>query len=62
MPGNLQTDHIVSLITTPTIVVSLTTTPLTFSLSLSIKDRTMDNAQNCGSYVNIPSAQTYRWH
>jgi hypothetical protein len=47
----------------------LTTTPATFSLSLSlslsslsisIKDRTMDNVQNCDSYINIPLSQTYR--
>jgi hypothetical protein len=25
-----------------------------------IKDRTMDNVQNCDSYINIPSSQTYR--
>jgi hypothetical protein len=25
-----------------------------------IKDRTMDNIQNCDSYINIPSSQTYR--
>jgi hypothetical protein len=24
-----------------------------------IKDRTLDNAQNCDSYINIPSSQTY---
>jgi hypothetical protein len=24
-----------------------------------IKDRTMDNVQNCDSYINIPSPQTY---
>jgi hypothetical protein len=28
--------------------------------SNSIKDRTMDNVQNCDSYINIPSPQTYR--
>jgi hypothetical protein len=27
-----------------------------------IKDRTMDNVQNCDSYINIPSSQTYRQH
>jgi hypothetical protein len=25
-----------------------------------IKDRTMDNVQNCDSYINIPWSQTYR--
>jgi hypothetical protein len=25
-----------------------------------IKDWTMDNIQNCDSYINIPSSQTYR--
>jgi hypothetical protein len=25
-----------------------------------IKDRTMDNVQNCDSYINIPSSQPYR--
>jgi hypothetical protein len=25
-----------------------------------IKDRTMDNVQNCDSYINILSSQTYR--
>jgi hypothetical protein len=24
------------------------------------EDRTMDNVQNCDSYINIPSSQTYR--
>jgi hypothetical protein len=27
-----------------------------------IKDRTMDNVQNCDSYINITSSQTYRQH
>jgi hypothetical protein len=26
---------------------------------LFVKDRTMDNVQNCDSYINIPSSQTY---
>jgi hypothetical protein len=58
MPGNFQTENFVS-DPTPTIVVSLTIPPQ-LSLSLSkIKDRTMDNVQNCDSYINIPSSQTY---
>jgi hypothetical protein len=28
-------------------------------VGLSIKDTTMDNAQNCDNYINIPSSQTY---
>jgi hypothetical protein len=24
------------------------------------EDRTMDNVQNCDTYINIPSSQTYR--
>jgi hypothetical protein len=30
------------------------------SLCLRTKDRTMDSVQNCDSYINIPSSQTYR--
>jgi hypothetical protein len=26
-----------------------------------MKDRTMDNVQDCASYINIPSSQTYRY-
>jgi hypothetical protein len=34
---------------------------LSLSLSLSvIKDRTMDNVQNCDSYIDKQSSQTYR--
>jgi hypothetical protein len=29
-------------------------------LKYLIKDRTMDNVQNCDSYINISSSQTYR--
>jgi hypothetical protein len=25
-----------------------------------LEDRTMDNVQNCDSYINTPSSQTYR--
>jgi hypothetical protein len=25
-----------------------------------IKDRMMDNVQNCDNYINIPASQTYR--
>jgi hypothetical protein len=27
---------------------------------LQLDDRTMDNVQNCDSYINIPSSETYR--
>jgi hypothetical protein len=29
-------------------------------LSFKIEDKTMDNVQNCDSYINIPLSQTYR--
>jgi hypothetical protein len=29
------------------------------SILIEIKDRTMDGVQNCDSYINIPSSQTY---
>jgi hypothetical protein len=32
----------------------------TYRVEFPIKDRTMDNVQNCDSYINIPSSQTYR--
>jgi hypothetical protein len=32
------------------------------NVEFQIKDRTMDNVQNCGSYINIPSSQTFRYH
>jgi hypothetical protein len=34
----------------------------TYGVEFSIKDRTMDNVQNCDSYINMPSSQTYREH
>jgi hypothetical protein len=30
-------------------------------MCFKIKDR-MDNVQNCDSYINIPSSQTYRYY
>jgi hypothetical protein len=30
------------------------------NVAFEIEDRTMDNVQNCDSYINIPSSQTYR--
>jgi hypothetical protein len=30
------------------------------TLCFLIKNRTMNNIQNCGSYINTPSSQTYR--
>jgi hypothetical protein len=34
----------------------------TYGVEFQIKDRTMDNVQNCDSYINIPLSQTYRYH
>jgi hypothetical protein len=33
-----------------------------YTSCLNKKDRRMDNVQNCDSYMNIPSSQTYRSH
>jgi hypothetical protein len=27
---------------------------------IRVEDRTMDNLQNCDSFINMPSSQTYR--
>jgi hypothetical protein len=32
------------------------------NVMFKIKDRTMGIVQNCNSYINIPSSQTYRSH
>jgi hypothetical protein len=30
------------------------------NVMFEIEDRTMDNVQNCDSYINIPSSHTYK--
>jgi hypothetical protein len=54
MPGNLQTENIVSG-PPPTIVVSLTTTAPTFSLSLSLSDLVYKACELMGFLPRLPS-------